>query len=695
MTMMSLPNRSSFNRTHLIGLGTPVLVLIMLGLMMLPLPPIALDLLFTFNIALSLLILLAGIYTLRPLDFAVFPTVLLVATLLRLALNVASTRVVLLRGHEGTGAAGNVIEAFGNFVIGGNYAVGLIVFVILIIINFVVVTKGAGRISEVTARFTLDAMPGKQMAIDADLNAGSITQVEAKHRREEISREADFYGAMDGASKFVKGDAIAGILILLINIVGGFAIGIFYHSLDASQAAEYYVLLTIGDGLVAQVPSLLLSAATAILVTRVSDAQDIGSQISGQLLTSPRSLLVAGGVLFVLGVIPGMPNVVFLLLAFGLLGAGVWRSQRQQDQATDSGQDDVADTEAADLGWQDVPSLDTIGLNVGYRLIELADSAQGGPLLARIRNIRRKLSEEVGFLIPAVHVKDNLDKLEPNQYQIELQDVLIGEGTVYPNRLMALGGGEKVDLDGIGTTEPTFGTEAVWIEPVQKNDARAKGYTVVDASTVIATHLSHLLKIHAHELLGHDEVQQLLDILSRTSPRLVETLDKDLSLGVVTRVLQNLLEEQVPVRDMRGIAEALAEHATRSQDPDVLTAQVRIALGRAIFQNINGLEAELPVITLDAKLEQLLLQTLTGTEQTGVEPGLAEMMMAQISQAVAKSETRNRPAVLLVGTPIRQWLSRLVRASHPNTHIMSYEELPAARKVTVVATVGGTTEMTA
>ncbi|MEM7365292.1 MAG: flagellar biosynthesis protein FlhA, partial [Pseudomonadota bacterium] len=689
MSMMSLPNGTSINRAHLAGLGTPVLVLIMLGLMMLPLPPVALDVLFTFNIALSLLILLAGIYTLRPLDFAVFPTVLLVATLLRLALNVASTRVVLLRGHEGTGAAGNVIEAFGNFVIGGNYAVGLIVFVILIIINFVVVTKGAGRISEVTARFTLDAMPGKQMAIDADLNAGAITQAEAKHRREEIGRESDFYGAMDGASKFVKGDAIAGILILLINIVGGFAIGILYHNLDASQAAEYYVLLTIGDGLVAQVPSLLLSAATAILVTRVSDAQDIGSQISGQLLSSPKGLLVAGGVLFVLGVIPGMPNIVFLLLAFGLLGWGTWLSQRPDDPQSEVSDEKSEDTEQADLGWQDVPSVDIIGLEVGYQLIELADNKQGGQLLASIRNIRRRVSEQMGFLIPIVHIKDNIG-LDANQYRITLQDVLIGEGTVYTNRLMVIDpSGASIDLAGIAAKEPMYGAEAVWIDPMLRDEAMAKRYEPVDAVTVIATHLNHLLNVHAHELLGHDEVQQLLDILSRTSPRLVEHLDKDLSLGVVTRVLQNLLEEQVPVRDMRTIAEALAEHAGRSQEPDVLTAQVRIALGRAIFQNINGLEEELPVITLDSKLEQLLLQTLTGTEQTGVEPGLAEMMMSQIAGAISDAESQGRPAVLLVGTPVRQWISRLVRASHPTAHIMSYEELPAARKVSVVATVGG------
>jgi flagellar biosynthesis protein FlhA len=559
-----------------------------------------------------------------------------------------------------------------------------------VIINFVVVTKGAGRISEVTARFTLDALPGKQMAIDADLNAGAITQDEARHRRREVSRESEFYGAMDGASKFVKGDAIAGILILLINIVGGFTIGMMYHSLSANQAAEYYVLLTIGDGLVAQVPSLLLSAATAILVTRVSDAQDIGKQISGQLFNSPKGLIVAGAILFVMGVIPGMPNLVFLMLGIPLLAVG-YHLRTKEGEVTEEAPDVSKATKQpeSELSWQDVPGVDIIGLQVGYRLIPLADSNQGGELLARIKGVRRKLSEEIGFLVQPVHIKDNLD-LDPNTYRINLQDVPVGEGKVYPSKFLAIDPGHALgDLQGIVTKDPTFGLDAVWIDATQRDDAQAMGFTVVDAGSVVATHLSELLKSNAQQLLGHDEVQQLLDLLRESSPRLVENLDKTLNLGIVLKVMQNLLEERVPVRDMRSIAEALAEHAPKSQDPDVLTAQVRISLVRMIYQHINGMKPELSVTTLDPKLEQILLQTLSGTDTGGVEPGLAEQMMKQIADAISQCEAQDVPPVVLVGTAIRQWLSRLVRGNHPSAYVMSYEELPGMKKVKVVATVGG------
>ncbi len=672
------------------GIGAPILLLMMLGLMILPLPPIILDVLFTFNIALSLLVLLASVYTLHPLDFAVFPTVLLIATLLRLGLNVASTRVVLLNGHQGTDAAGDVIEAFGDFVIGGNYAVGFIVFIILVIINFVVVTKGAGRISEVTARFTLDAMPGKQMAIDADLNAGAITQQEARKRREDISRESDFYGAMDGASKFVKGDAIAGILILAINVIGGFLIGVVNHDLSASQAAEYYVLLTIGDGLVAQVPSLLLSAATAILVTRVSDAQDVGEQVFLQLFKSRRGLMLSGGILFVLGVIPGMPNMVFLPLALGLMAAGFFNDWDREDEEETTTDAPEAEEGKHDLSWQDVTPIDIIGLEVGYKLIPMVDLNQGGELLGTIRSVRKKLSGELGFLVQPVHIKDNLN-LDPNSYRITIQDVLVGEGKVYPGKLLAIDPGSvQTRMDGVATTDPTFGLDAVWIDPAQRDEAQTYGYTVVDCGTVIATNLSEMLKSNSHDLLGHDEVQQLLDLLAQSSPRLVENLvPKTLSLSVVLKVMQNLLEEKIPIRDVRSIAEALAEHASKSQDPDVLTNLVRVSFGRVICQSINGTGDELKVATLDPKLEQILLQSITQTGSEGIEPDLAENMMQQIKTAMTTLEGQGKPAVLLVGSTIRQWLSRLVRMNHNTAHVLAFEELPGNKKLAVVATIGG------
>ncbi len=673
------------------GLGAPILLMVMLGLMILPLPPFALDLLFTFNIALAMLILLAAVYTLRPLDFAVFPTILLISTLLRLALNVASTRVVLLRGHEGGDAAGSVIEAFGDFVVGGSYAVGLIVFAILVIINFVVVTKGAGRVSEVSARFTLDAMPGKQMAIDADLNAGALTQDQARARREEISREADFYGAMDGASKFVKGDAVAGILILVINIVGGFLIGLFAHNLSMEQAAENYILLTIGDGLVAQIPSLLLSAATAIMVTRVSDSHDMGEQVMSQLFNSPKSMAVTGGVLAIFGLIPGMPGFVFFLLA-ALLGAGAWLLAQQTSAPAEELLPDVVEeerkSENADLSWDDVQPVDVVGLQVGYRLIPMVDQNQGGELLGRIKGVRKKLTQEYGFLIQPVHIKDNLD-LDPNAYRLTLLDVPVGEGKIYPGKEMAISPGQVLGpVDGIPGHDPAFGLDAIWIDPELKEEAEAKGYTVVDAATVVATHLNQVLKTHVHELLGHEEVQQLLDQLSRSAPHLVENLvPKTLSLGCVLKVMQNLLSEGIPVRDIRSIAEALAEHASKSQDPDVLTGHVRTSLGRLIFQHINGMSDELSAMTLDPKLEQILLSSLQGQGEV-MEPGLAERMMKQLNDGIAQMESRGETPVLLVASAIRQWISQLIRSSQPSLHVLAFEELPGNKRIKVVATIG-------
>jgi len=665
-----------------------------LAMIVLPLPPLALDALFTFNIALSLLVVMAVVNVARPLDFGIFPTLLLVATLLRLALNVASTRVVLLHGHEGAGAAGHVIQAFGQFVVGGNYAVGIVVFAILTIVNFVVVTKGAGRISEVSARFTLDAMPGKQMAIDADLNAGLINQDEARLRRAEIRAEADFYGAMDGASKFVRGDATAGILILLINIIGGLAIGTLSHGLGFTDAAHVYTLLTIGDGLVAQIPALLLSTAVAIIVTRMSRPQDLGGELRKQLLAQPKGLAVAGGLLAVMGLIPGMPNLAFLLCASGC-GTAAWLLQRRaRRQAAGSAATPAApavSSEQRELSWDDVRPVDLIGIEVGYRLVPLVDKGQGGELLARIRGVRRKLSQELGFLVQPVHIRDNLE-LSPNAYRISLAGVAIADGVVYPERELAINPGRVFGKPpGIETRDPAFGMEAVWIEPTKREHAQTLGYTVVDASTVIATHLSSVIQAHAHELLGHEEVQHLLNNLAKSAPRLVEDLvPKTLSLGVVVRVLQGLLSEHVPIRNLRAIVETLAEHAPRTQDPQVLQAQVRIALGRQIVQDIAGSGVELPVFTLEPELEQLLQSSLSGqgANNAALEPGLAERLQARLAESAARQEVSGEPAVLMVAPPLRAPLARFTRATVPALHVLAWNEVPDNRRVRLVAAVG-------
>ena len=687
--------RGTLSPRMLIGLGTPLIVVMLLSMMVLPLPPLVLDLLFTFNIALGLVVLLVAVYTVKPLEFAIFPTVLLVATLLRLALNVASTRVIMLDGHEGTAAAGRVIEAFGDFVVGGNYAVGLVVFAILMIINFVVVTKGAGRISEVSARFTLDAMPGKQMAVDADLNAGLITQEEARARREEVAQEADFYGAMDGASKFVRGDAVAGMLILFINIIGGFTVGILQHGLSVSDAAQNYILLTIGDGLVAQIPSLVLSTAAAIIVTRVSVSQDMGEQFFRQLFTNSRALTVTAAIVGSLGLVPGMPNLVFITIALLLAATAYYVREFKQAEAASEQvkQNKPAEVEAnPDLGWDDVQPVDIIGLEVGYRLIPLVDKKQGGQLMSRIKGVRKKLSQELGFLIDPVHIRDNLD-LQPGAYRINLLGVPVGESEIYIDKEMAINPGQVFgDIKGIETTDPAFGLAAVWIDPGQRDDAQTKGYTVVDASTVVATHLSHLLQQHAHELLGHESVQQLLDMLAKSSPHLVETLvPKTLALGVVVRVLQNLLEEGVPIRDLRSIAETLAEQGVRSQDPDMLTAAVRTTLSRMIYQKINGMEDLLPAMTLEPNLEQLLQQSVQGAQDgaPGIEPGLAENMLVSLQEQTRRQELSGEPAVLLVSPVLRRWLAQFVRGSVPGLNVLSYNEVPRAKQIKIIATIGG------
>jgi flagellar biosynthesis protein FlhA len=677
------------------GLGAPVIVLLMLMMVVLPLPAFLLDLLFTFNIALSLIILLVVIYTRRPLDFAVFPTVLLVATLLRLGLNVASTRVVLLHGHQGSDAAGKVIEAFGEFVIGGNYTVGIVVFIILVIINFAVVTKGAGRVSEVSARFTLDAMPGKQMAIDADLNAGLITQDEARTRRLEVAQEADFYGSMDGSSKFVRGDAIAGILILFINIIGGLIVGILQHQLSFAEALHNYTLLTIGDGLVAQLPSLLLSVGSAMIVTRVSSStQDVGQQFSDQFFTDPKPLGLSAGVVGLLGLIPGMPNVAFLLLA-GALGAASYRIGRIQGIQAQRTAEHMAAVPAApeirELSWDDVMPVDRVGLEVGYRLIPLVDKNQGGQLMAKIKGVRKKLSHDLGFLMPTVHIRDNLD-LAPNAYRISLLGVAVSEAEVVPERLMAINPGRVFgNIEGLPGQDPAFGLEAVWIEQEQRDHAQTLGYTVVDASAVIATHLSHLLQSHASQLFGYDEAQQLLDILSKTAPRLAEDLvPKTLPLSVVVKVLQNLLQESVPLQDIRTIAETLAEHGSKSQDPGVLTALVRSRLGRLILQRINGIEKEVAVMTLDADLEQLLQKVLqsSGQEGAAIEPGLAAEMHKALEEKAQKLEMEGRSPILLVSSQVRPWLARFVKHTISGLNVLAYNEIPEDRQIRIVATIG-------
>ena len=677
------------------GLGVPVLVMVILAMMVLPLPAFLLDVFFTFNISLSIMILLAVIYVRRALEFAAFPTVLLGATLLRLGLNVASTRIVLMNGHTGAHAAGHVIAAFGEFVVGGNYAVGMVVFMVLVIINFVVITKGAGRISEVSARFTLDAMPGRQMAIDADLNAGIITQAEAIVRRQEVREEADFYGAMDGASKFVRGDAVAGILIVFINLFGGTIIGAAQHGMSLAEAGRTYALLTIGDGLVAQIPALLLSVAVAILVTRVSRPHDMSQQIMSQVLGQPKALGVTSGILTLLGIIPGMPNLVFLGMAAVCAVSAYFVSKRKAAEkkvaAAPAAAAAAIPAEQRELSWDDVEPVDLIGLEVGYRLIPLVDRNQGGELMGRIKGVRKKLSEELGFLVQAVHIRDNLE-LGPNSYRITILGAPVGESEVFPDRELAINPGQvSGTVQGSATKDPAFGLEAVWIDKSRRDQAQAQGYTVVDASSVIATHLSHLLQSHAHELLGHEEVQQLLNRLGKSAPKLVEDLvPKLLPMSVVVKVLQYLLLERVPIRNLRTICETLAELAPKNQDPVALVAAVRVALGRSIVQNIGGLRQELPVITLDPALEQVLQDSMAagGDASPGFEPGLADRIQTALADNTRRQEAAGEPAVLLVAPKIRPWIARLMRHSTPSLAVLSYNEIPENRRVRVVAAVG-------
>ena len=671
--------------------AVPTLIIMILTMMILPVPPFLLDLLFTFNIALAIIVLLVSLYTLKPLDFAVFPTVLLLTTLLRLSLNVASTRVVLLRGHTGPDAAGKVIEAFGQFLVGGNYAVGLVVFFILVVINFVVVTKGAGRIAEVSARFTLDAMPGKQMAIDADLNAGLIGEDDARRRRREISQEAEFYGAMDGASKFVRGDAVAGIIILLVNIVGGMVVGVAERDLDVATAAKIYTLLTIGDGLVAQIPALVISTAAGIVVSRVRSDQDIGEQLVGQLFNKSQVLMITAAILAIMGLIPGMPNFAFLLLATLLAGGGYAIAKRPAAPEVPAPEQPAASA-AIEASWNDVVPVDTLGLEVGYRLIPLVDKAQDGELLKRIKGLRKKFALDVGFLAPAVHIRDNLE-LRPNAYVIALKGVEIGRGEAYAGMYLAINPGHvNTALPGAVTRDPAFGLPAVWVEAGMREQAQTFGYTVVDAGTVIATHLNHVMQTHASELLGRQEAQQLLDHVGRESPKLVEDLvPKLLPLGTLQKVLQRLLEEGVHIRDMRTIIEVLAEHGAKVQDAGDLTALVRVALGRAIVQQLYPGVNELQVMALEPGLERILLQAVqakTG-DAAGIEPGLVDTLLREAGAAAQQQERLGLPPVLLVPAELRVLLARFLRRAVSQIKVIAHSEVPDTSTIKVTALLGG------
>ncbi|MEE2820382.1 MAG: flagellar biosynthesis protein FlhA [Pseudomonadota bacterium] len=677
------------------SMGIPALVLLIIAMLILPLPTVLLDILFTLNIMIALVVIMIGIHTEKPLDFSSFPAVLLFATMLRLSLNVASTRIVLVNGHEGTDAAGKVIEAFGKFVISGNYLVGFIIFGILMIINFIVVTKGAGRVSEVIARFTLDAMPGKQMAIDADLNSGVIDQEEAKLRRAEIAQESDFFGSMDGASKFVRGDAIAGLLILIINIIGGLTIGITQYDMSFTDAGEIYVLLTIGDGLVAQIPSLILSLATAIIVTRVTTNQSMTEQTTTQ-LANPTALFVTAAILLLLGVIPGMPSTVFISLAAVSAGIGVIVYRLRAGENTEQAASDASTTrnspiEEQDVQWEDVSQVDLISLEIGYGLIPLVNTETGGQLLSRVKGVRKKLSTELGFLIQPVRIRDNLD-LDPNTYHLLVNGVLRGRGQSYSGKELAINPGHiTVPIEGIATKEPAFGLDAVWIEPSQRDHARTLGYTVVDPPTAIATHLNSLLYGTASELLGHDEVQQILDKTAERSPKLVENLvPAKLSLAIITRTLQNLLRDGVPIRDMRTILEVLNEEGGKTQDPDDLTALIRPKLGRMIVQSLVDISDDMPVMTLEPQLEQMLHNAVQQSQQNKtltIDPELAEALFKSMRAEVQTIEDQGQPAILVVSPIIRPWLSNLVRPRIPDLTVLSYTEIPEDQSVNVVATI--------
>ncbi|HJV68624.1 flagellar biosynthesis protein FlhA [Ideonella sp.] len=681
------------NAVLLRALMAPVFIVMVLAMMVLPLPPFALDLFFTFNIAMSLMVMLVAANMIKPLDFAAFPTVLLVTTLLRLSLNVASTRVVLIEGHTGPGAAGKVIEAFGHFLIGGNFAVGLIVFAILVVINFIVITKGAERIAEVGARFTLDAMPGKQMAIDADLNAGLIDEAEARKRRSEVGEEADFFGSMDGASKFVRGDAVAGMLILLINVVGGFTIGVAQHDLSASEAASSYILLAVGDALVAQIPGLLISVAAAMVVSRVGSEHDIGHQIRTQVFNSPRALGLTAGIIGLLGLVPGMPHLVFLLMA-GVIGYYAWwltqRAKREAKQPKiDATQ--AAPAANAEATWDDLQPVDTLGLEVGYRLIALVDKDRKGDLLARIKGIRKKFAQEVGFLPPSVHIRDNLD-LKPSMYRVTLRGAVVGEGEAFPGMQLAINpGGSVPQLPGTKTVDPAFGLPAVWIEERHREQAQMSGYTVVDCSTVVATHLSHLMQVNAAKLLGRIETQALVEHVTKLAPKLIEdVVPKMVGIATLQKVLQLLLDEGVHIRDYRSIIECLAEHASMVTDPAELARRIRIHLAPAIVQQIYGPAKELDVIALEPDLERMVNQALNSPHGAVLDPGVAEALTKQAAESVRKQENLGVPACLLVPDALRAPLARLLKRAAPRLKVLAHSEIPETHSIRIGSIIGAT-----
>ena len=694
MNAMTLQMKALFgdNAVMVKALMAPLFIIMVLSMMVLPLPPFALDLLFTFNIALSLMVMMVAANMVRPLDFAAFPSVLLITTLLRLSLNVASTRVVLMEGHTGPGAAGKVIEAFGHFLIGGNFAVGLIVFAILVVINFVVVTKGAERIAEVGARFTLDAMPGKQMAIDADLNAGLIDEATAKKRRAEVGEEADFFGSMDGASKFVRGDAMAGMLILVINIVGGFIIGVAQHSLSVADAASTYVLLAVGDALVAQIPGLLISVAAAMVVSRVGSELDIGTQIRGQMFNSPKALGITAGIIGLLGLIPGMPNLVFLLMAGGIGYYAWWLTQRQRREAAQPAVDPAAQAPAAHNGeasWDDLQPVDTLGLEVGYRLIALVDKARQGDLLGRIKGVRKKFAQEVGFLPPSVHIRDNLE-LKPSAYRVTLRGAVVGEGEAFPGMFLAINpGGSAPQLPGTKATDPAFGLPAVWIEERHKAQAQMAGYTVVDCSTVVATHLSHLIQLHAAKLLGRVETQALVEHVTKLAPKLIEdVIPKMVGIATLQKVLQLLLEEGVHIRDFRSIIESLAENAGQVNDPAELARRIRIHLAPAIVQQIYGPAKELDVIALEPELERLVTQALNSPHGAVLDPGVADSLTRQAAETAGKQESLGHPACLLVPDPLRAPLARLLKRAAPRLKVLAHSEIPETHSIRIGSIIG-------
>ena len=685
--LLRLPPQT-FSGQTLKGLAGPILIIMILSMMVLPLPPFLLDILFTFNIAVAVMVLLVSMYTMKALDFAAFPAVLLFSTLLRLSLNVASTRVVLLNGHTGPEAAGKVIDSFGHFLVGGNFAVGVMVFIILVLINFMVITKGAGRIAEVGARFMLDAMPGKQMAIDADLNAGLIGEEVARKRRAEVAQEADFYGSMDGASKFVRGDAIAGLLIMVINVIGGLIVGMAQHGLDFSTAAKTYTLLAIGDGLVAQIPALVISTAAGVMVSRVTTDEDVGRQLTNQLFSNPQVLFLTGGIIGLMGLIPGMPHVAFLLIAGGLLWFGRRTSQRKPPSEQATIQAAAASAETPEVTWDDVAMVDPLGMEVGYRLIPMVDRAQHGELLGRIKSIRKKIAQEVGFLVPVVHIRDNLE-IKPNAYVISLKGVSVARGEAFPDQWLAIDPGQVTGtLPGAPTQDPAFGLPAVWIDASLRQQAQMYGYTVVDAGTVMATHLNHVITTHMAELLGRQEVQDLIDQVAKQSPKLTEdVVPKLIGLTALQKVLRNLLEEEVPIRDMRTILDVMADQAAIVKDPLELASLARLALGRAITQQIFAGSEDLQVITLEPELDRVLTHALTSS--SGIEPGLADSLLQQARSAIARQEQMGLPPVLVVQHPLRVLLSRFLRRSLPQLKVLSNAEIPDSRTLRITATIGG------